>query len=675
MSGGGAVYAALQLGKSDAQNVNLQSGLAAWWKLDGNGTDSSGNSNTVSTTNVTLAADRKGVAGRAYNFAGAASNYMAGPSGTTGSTLSFTTNFSLSAWINPTNYHTAGYFGLKNGVIARGPATTFNYVLQVSDATTVAFIKRTGAEGLQYYNFTGLPNLTNQWTLVTATVSGNTLRLYVNGELFDTRTVGTIAPGSNDTLYLGTSAAGNSEGSFMGSIDDVRVYNRPINDAEARALYKESSSYVKLASGEKGLVGWWKLDGDAKDATPYGNNGTITGAVPTIDRKGRTNAAYSFNGTSTFIQLPIAGNSWPSGTAETVVLWVKSTNTNYGLFAGVGGWDRRLFNNTWTIIDTSNTYRNVSVPGINDGKWHQVAYSFDGTNLYGYVDGALTDTEPSGPLHTGSGSKYWWLGKACSGSSCENYYNGALDDFRVYNRTLSTDELLKQYQSYDSQLNLNSSPTSISGATGNINAGLLGYWPFNGNARDATPYSNNATVNGATLTTDRKGRADGAYLMGTTDQWLSVGSPSAFSNLSSGFTYSAWLKYNGVASTGQWPVIMGASNTHVNYGIRTSAYGSTIYFEYGTSPFAGAGWASCGAYASGTTAWHLYTWTYDGSTLRSYRDGVLNQTCNSVSVSPSPGPFNFGASANSWNGSIDDARVYGRALSTQEVQALYNVTN
>ena len=41
--------------------------------------------------------------------------------------------------------------------------------------------------------------------------------------------------------------------------------------------------------------------------------------------------------------------------------------------------------------------------------------------------------------------------------------------------------------------------------------GLVGYWPFNGNANDQTPNGNNGTVNGATLTTDRFGNANSAY--------------------------------------------------------------------------------------------------------------------------------------------------------------------
>ena len=41
--------------------------------------------------------------------------------------------------------------------------------------------------------------------------------------------------------------------------------------------------------------------------------------------------------------------------------------------------------------------------------------------------------------------------------------------------------------------------------------GLVGWWPFNGNANDESGNANNGTVNGATLTTDRFGDSSSAY--------------------------------------------------------------------------------------------------------------------------------------------------------------------
>ena len=126
---------------------------------------------------------------------------------------------------------------MKNGVIARGPASTYNYVLQVTNNTTISFIKRTGAEGLQFYNFAGIPSLTNKWSLATLTVKSGTASLYIDGTLFGSTAVGAIAGVTNDRLYIGSAAGSNVECLFIGSIDDARVYNRALSASEVQAVF------------------------------------------------------------------------------------------------------------------------------------------------------------------------------------------------------------------------------------------------------------------------------------------------------------------------------------------------------------------------------------------------------------------------------------------------------
>ena len=50
-------------------------------------------------------------------------------------------------------------------------------------------------------------------------------------------------------------------------------------------------------------------------------------------------------------------------------------------------------------------------------------------------------------------------------------------------------------------------------------SGLVGYWPFNGNANDESGNGNNGTVNGATLTEDRFGNADQSYQFNSSDNF------------------------------------------------------------------------------------------------------------------------------------------------------------
>lgn len=219
-------------------SCSTSSGVMAVWPMNGT-SDASGNSPNLVGYNVTPATGQNGLANNAYGFNGT-NAYM---DGGTSTNFTFTNNFTLSAWIYPTGYHTVGTYGLMNGIIARGPATTYNYALELKDSTTISFIKRTGAEGLQFNNFTGVPTLTNKWTLVTAVVAGGNVTLYINGQVFGSSPiVGSIAGAANDRLFIGTTGGNsNPETLFIGSIDDVRIINRALHAADVIDLYADGA--------------------------------------------------------------------------------------------------------------------------------------------------------------------------------------------------------------------------------------------------------------------------------------------------------------------------------------------------------------------------------------------------------------------------------------------------
>jgi len=160
--------------------------------------------------------------------------------------LSFATNFTISAWIYPTNYHVIGYFGIFNDFIAKGPSSTFNYVLGTKDATTIQFIKRTGGEGIIVYNFT-VPNMTNKWNLVTLTIppGGGSAYLYINGKFSSSQAIGAIAGVAGDVLYFGGSVPGTDETHFVGYIGSTTIHNRALSPSEIQQLYIDPYCFIK----------------------------------------------------------------------------------------------------------------------------------------------------------------------------------------------------------------------------------------------------------------------------------------------------------------------------------------------------------------------------------------------------------------------------------------------
>lgn len=86
-------------------------------------------------------------------------------------------------------------------------------------------------------------------------------------------------------------------------------------------IIAQMPSYVPTS----GLVGYWGFNGNANDASPNANNGTVVGATLTADRFGNANGSYLFNrNTVSYITLPIVNNLTSN---FSVLIWVKPTTT------------------------------------------------------------------------------------------------------------------------------------------------------------------------------------------------------------------------------------------------------------------------------------------------------------------------------------------------------------
>lgn len=664
---GGGVYAYLGISNGGSGSIDLQKGLVGHWKLDGNGRDSAGYSHDGTVNGAVATADRKGRTGGAMAFNGA-TNAVEVPNFDHGILRQANQgdSWSLAIWAkwvgtNGNERVLMGRSGCHGGIYTYG--NTYAFAIKTTNCWTDS--KTISAT---------VPNITD-WHHLAATYDNGQMSFYVDGVLQGAATL--TATMTNYGTHLGIGSLGTY--GFSGQLDDARAYDRSLSAAEVNALSAAYDSSLKIGSGQGGLVGHWKLDGDAKDATPYGNNGTITGATPAADRKGKANGAFSFDGNDS-IMIPDSTAFDVGAQGMTYTAWVNPTAfpKAYNMIMGhyLPYFSVRSTRQLHFSINAGGAQRSVlSTTLLNANQWYHVAANIDSAGYMRIFINGVQDAV-AGP-YTGGVTNYnynQYIGH-WNGSADGYNFTGILDDLRIYNRALSANEITAQYASYESQINLNSSPSGASAST-NINSGLVAYWPFNGNAKDMTPHGNNGVVNGATLTSDRKGRAGNAYLLGTSNQWINVGSPPTYSSLPNGFTYSVWLNYSGTPSSTQWPVVMGASNTHVNFAIRSSQYGQRIYFEYGLAPFAGADWGACGGYVTPANEWHLYTYTFDGSVLRYYRDGAYINFCNVPGgMAPTFGGLSFTTSSSGWNGSIDDARVYNRALTTAEVAALYQVAN
>jgi gliding motility-associated-like protein len=216
--------------------------------------------------------------------------------------------------------------------------------------------------------------------------------------------------------------------------------------------------------------------------------------------------------------------------------------------------------------------------------------------------------------------------------------------------------------------------------------GLVGYWPFCGNANDESGNGNNGVVNGATLTTDRLGSANSAYSFDGVNDFIQMPNRS----ISGSFTISCWYKmptYN-INTLGANDFIFFANHSGVNDNNRNVLVGYRNFgSEYGHSTYVKGGSGNMiGYYALNqipvANKWHHFVCQFtNGVSVKMYLDNVLFYTNNTVvsnTTLPSlpmffgigiPTQFNF------YKGELDDVSIWNRVLTEQEILQLYNSTS
>ncbi len=182
------------------------------------------------------------------------------------------------------------------------------------------------------------------------------------------------------------------------------------------------------------------------DLSTYGNNATCSGSsCPAWTPDGKFGGAYQFDGTQTYFN---SGVNLDHNVPLTFTAWIKRdrVGSNDGIFASMncGGWGVRIdSDNTLRLTHTCNSDR-ASSSTITDTAWHFVSVTYDGSNVNFYIDGVpagsqgYSDTFNSGAGHYGVGEQNMDGGF---------YFQGLIDDLRVYDRVLPPSEIAQLYDS------------------------------------------------------------------------------------------------------------------------------------------------------------------------------------------------------------------------------------
>ena len=491
----------------------------------------------------------------------------------------------------------------------------------------------------------------------------------------------------------------------------------------------------------------------AADSSGNGNTATLFGGTTWVS--GHTGSGLSFDGSTGYSTAP----SVPYVANWTVSAWVRSPAA-----PGASGYSgpvhrEKNFQINWNHVDPAfrgaaalnvgGTWYAASFGPLAANTWYFLAATYDGETLNAYTNGVLvtSNTAPSGPAS--SDANPLTFGKHAAASY---FFQGNIDDVRVYNRALSTAEIQTDmntpvggggggdttppsititsptsnptYASSTSPLALGGTASdnvgvtqvtwsnsaggsgiasgttswtvssivlqpgtnvltvTASDAANNIGtdtltvtytpsvSGLMAAYNFDEGsgsiAADASGNGNTATLfGGATWVTGHSGNG------------LSFDGGSGYSTAPSvpyvaNWTISAWVRSPAApGASGYAGPVHREKNFQINWNHADPNFRGAAAVNVGGTWYA----ASFGTLAANT--WYFLAATYDGETLNAYSNGALvtSNAAPSGPASSDPNPLTFGKhAANSYffQGSIDDVRVYNRALSLSEIQSDMN---
>ena len=446
-----------------------------------------------------------------------------------------------------------------------------------------------------------------------------------------------------------------------------------------------ASAQVPSYVPTNGLVAYYPFSGNASDASGNGNNAIVNGATLTNDKFGKSNSAYNFDGIndylsvnhSSLLNLPGTGSftlsSWINPIEITNEYNIISKGAGHGnnsndvyilsvYFSKIGLELAAYPTAIWTKSDASVTANSWSlVTVVYDNTINASKFYLNG-NLVGQKNCTIT------PSSNGDTNPFF-IGK--QGYSCDcNYFKGSIDEVGIWNRALTQQEITNLYsQNQTAQL-----PSFVP-----IN-GLVAYYPFDGNALDASGNGNNGIVNGATLTNDKFGKSNAAYGFDGINDYLSVNHNSILNLPGAGsFTFTSWI--NPTEIINEYNIISkGAGHgNNSNDAYILSVYFSKVGLELAKYPT--AIWTKSDASVT-VNAWNLVTVVYDNTinAAKYYLNGNLVGQKNYTITPSSNGDTNpmfigkqgYSCDCNYFKGKIDEIGIWNRALTQEEITNLYN---
>ena len=206
--------------------------------------------------------------------------------------------------------------------------------------------------------------------------------------------------------------------------------------------------------------------------------------------------------------------------------------------------------------------------------------------------------------------------------------------------------------------------------------GIVGWWPFNGDANDESGNGNNGTVNGAALTSDRFNNINTAYSFNGQSDFIQLQNSSSIDSLYD-YSVSAWINPNnlnslyqhivskdslGYAANGDWDFYL--KNNQLSFAITSNT--PPTYEQQSNSSIQSISWQNV-----------LVTRQSGNGIVKMYVNGILDTSMvGNIGLVYNLQQMVFGKQGSSnqhyFNGKIDDIGIWNRVLTQQEITGLFN---
>jgi len=455
-----AALALVLLASGFGLTVNAQTcapvpvGLVSWYSADSNALDSRSRNNGTLLNGATFGAGR---VGQSFVFDGVNDSVQVPHN----ANQNINGSFSMETWIFPRSVNNNSPRILEKSDISNrwllfinqsSPANALGLTINASQLVIVS-----AANSITL----------NQWSHVAFTYNSLNLqvKLFINGTQVAATTTTPITTISTNPLTIGNDFESGTR-PFDGFIDEPAIYNAELSTNQILAIFDAGTAgkcKPTATISHANQIAWWGGDANPNDISGGAQNGVLVNG--TSFAVGKVGQAFSFDGVDDYVRLPDNFLPYPTSGSSNAPLsfetWFRTSTggvifgqQNSVPFGGVAGAVPAVYVGLNGRLYCQMFWKGsvdpiVSAGTVNDGVFHHVAVTYDGTNQRAYLDGVLIGEKP----HTQQGYVSVYKYQLGTGNTGINWpsspgvgfgwfsFAGLIDEPAVYTSALSQAEI------------------------------------------------------------------------------------------------------------------------------------------------------------------------------------------------------------------------------------------